>query len=303
MTLRKLWAFIKLTRPVFLLGGALLYALGIAMAASQGVVIDLRRALLGQLIVTSIQLMAHYANEYYDLEVDRLIAHNRTFFSGGSGVLPSGELPRQVARRAMAACATVAIIGICVAAVQSPLMLVVGLTSLLGSWYYSAPPLALMGSGWGELTTSIIVALMVPLAGFVLQANRIDPIVLAICLPLAPIHMAMMITFEFPDFEADRAAGKRTLAVRLGKDRVAQLHNGLLAAAFMFNLVMVISHGPWPAARFVWLAMPLAAWQIIGVEWRARHIWTDPSLLALGGVGLFALTAGLWLIGFVGWPA
>ena len=52
MSLRKLWAFIQLTRPVFLVGGALLYNLGIAIAASQGVAIDRGRALLGQWMVS-----------------------------------------------------------------------------------------------------------------------------------------------------------------------------------------------------------------------------------------------------------
>ena len=100
-------AFVRLTRPMFLFGGVILHALGMAIAASQGIVIDPGRAALGQILVTSIQVMAHYSNEYFDFEVDRLIGDKRTWFSGGSGVLPSGELDRTVARHAALGCAAV----------------------------------------------------------------------------------------------------------------------------------------------------------------------------------------------------
>src|SRR5512140_3022927 len=98
MTLRKLIAFVTLTRPLFLAGAAILYLLGVFFARSQGITIDVGRVLIGQAIITSIQLMTHYSNEYYDLETDRLTGADRTFFSGGSGILPSGILSPQVAR-------------------------------------------------------------------------------------------------------------------------------------------------------------------------------------------------------------
>jgi hypothetical protein len=148
VTLRKIWAFIQLTRPVFLLGGALLYTLGVAIAASQGAAIHPGRALLGQLMVTAIQVMAHYANEYYDIEVNRLIASNRTWFFGGSGVLSAGELSRDVARRAMQVCAVMGMAAVVVVAFQVPMVGIVGAVSFLGAWFYSAPPLSLMGNGF-----------------------------------------------------------------------------------------------------------------------------------------------------------
>ena len=299
MTRRKLWAFVKLTRPLFVLGGVLLYLLGIAIAAAQGVAIDPGRALLGQVIVASIQLMAHYANEHYDIDADRLNGHNRTLFSGGSGVLPIGDLDPQVAYRAMQVCVGIGLAGVGLATLHTPLMLIIGVASLLSSYFYSAPPLSLMGSGWGELSTSIIVALGVPLTGYVLQAARIDGAVLAVGLALAPIHMAMMITFEFPDFEADRAIGKQTLAVRLGRAWVARLHNGLLIAACLLMPTIAAWQELGTAARLVWLAAPLVVWQIVNVAWRTRHGWTHLTWLALGGVGVFGLVAGLWLIGFL----
>ncbi len=294
-TVRGVWAFIRLTRPVFLLGGALLYALGVTMAARRGVPVRLSLVLLGQLMVTAIQLMAHYANEYYDITSDRLNSR-RTWFTGGSGILPAGELAREVARRASYAAAFVGVLAIAAVTIQSPITGVIGIVSLLGAWFYSAPPLTLMSSGWGELTTSLIVALLTPLTGFVLQAGYLDAQVLFVCAPLVVIHLAMLIAFEFPDWEADVAAGKRTLVVRLGRDRAIYVHTALIASATIWLMVASIS---WPPARYVWPMMPLAAWQALSLAWRARHGWTGLPLLTLGAVGLFVLPSVLWLLGWL----
>ncbi len=292
---RKFRAFIRLTRPIFLLGGVLMYGLGVAIAASQGAAVDIPRALLGQWMVTSIQAMAQYANEYYDFEVDKLIAGNRTFFSGGSGVLQGGDLPPAVALFTARVCAISAVVSIVIVATFQPIAAVIGLIALAGSWYYSAPPLALMGSGWGELSTSIIVALLAPAAGYVLQTDRFDPLLVAISLPLVLIHWAMMIAFEFPDYEADLAVGKKTITVRIGLFRAAFLHNAQVACAAMALIALALTVRP---ARLVWLALPLAVWQFAAVWRRQRNGWTHYGALTIGAVGLFVLTAILFLVGF-----
>src|SRR5512143_2728305 len=121
MSLHKAWAFVKLTRPMFLGGAVLFYLLGAALAWTQGAAVDWIRLLLGQLLVTSIQLTTHYANEYYDYDVDAAIGSARTPFSGGSGVLVSGQLDRSVALHATHVCLALAIIMIIVCGLLSPL--------------------------------------------------------------------------------------------------------------------------------------------------------------------------------------
>src|SRR5512136_1034760 len=183
MKRQRIWAFVKLTRPMFLGGAVLLYLLGAALAWTQGITIDWARLILGQLLVTSIQLTTHYANEYYDYDVDAAIGSARTPFSGGSGILVCGQLDRAVALHATHVCLALAISMLIICGWLSPLMWIIGTLALLGGYFYSAPPLKLEGSGWGELNTAILTALLVPLTGFVLQANRLDPIVPIICAP------------------------------------------------------------------------------------------------------------------------
>lgn len=294
-----LFAFVKLTRPVFLAGGVLLYGLGIAIAFAQGVTINPTLAVVGQLMVTAIQMMAQYANEVFDVDGDLLNAHGRTFFSGGSGVLPGGRITLSTARNAARACAAVAILLIGLMALQNPLVSAIAALALFGGWFYSAPPLSLMESGWGELSASTIVALLVPLTGYVLQAQRLDPFMLFICLPLVLIHWAMLVAFELPDYEADKAVGKRTQTVRLGVRRAFILHTLLISGALVGIVLLILRVSTY--ARFLWLAIPLLVWQCFsyGVSIKARSDQRRMNLLTLGAVGLFSLTAALLVAGFV----
>ncbi len=101
----RLLSFVKLGRPQFLLGGLVFYGLGAALAAVDGASFDWRRYAWGQGVVTTIQLMTHYSNDYFDLEADRANS-TPTRWSGGSRVLPSGAIPpaRRAYRGARAGC-------------------------------------------------------------------------------------------------------------------------------------------------------------------------------------------------------
>jgi len=96
MDTRAIRLFLKLSRPFFLLGAVLVYALGVGIARYLGVTIDWGLYFLGQAWVTTLQLATHYFNEYFDLPADIANA-NRTLFSGGSGALGEEGLPREVA--------------------------------------------------------------------------------------------------------------------------------------------------------------------------------------------------------------
>lgn len=294
----RLWNFVRLSRVVFLLGGFLLYAIGAAAAVRFGFALNWAEYLLGQVVVTSIQLMGQYLNEYYDIEVDRLTADKRTWFSGGSGILSSGRISPEAVKVAARICAMIALLVGMVASLHSVWMVPVIIFSLLGSWFYSSPPLSLMSSGWGELTTSIIVALLVPIAGFSMQGGSPPCDLWLVALPLILVHVSMLVSFEFPDFEADLAVGKRTLAVRLGLKGAAWSVTGAIGFSVVFLIFLAIfskSSGQW----MVWSA-PLAIWQMVFVH-RVIHAPTRINyyLLTTGGVALFVLMALLALLGII----
>jgi len=295
-----IWRFLRLTRPVFLAGGALLYALGAALTATAGYPISWGRYALGQMMLTSIQLTTHYANEYFDLEGDRIVGASRTWFSGGSGVLADGRLSPRVAWIAARGCGLIAAATIAVTLWIEPPASAIGAVALMCGWFYSAPPLRLEASGFGEIVTALLVGFLSPLSAIVMQRGPIDARWVAIALPLMLINIAMVLTFEFPDFDADRQTGKRTLVVRLGQSRSAQLHNLLLASAFGVTWLAVAVG--WIEARiaaWVLIGLPLAAWQVFYVARRSTRDRRGDWLLTAGGIALFALTSTSFLAGLL----
>jgi 1,4-dihydroxy-2-naphthoate octaprenyltransferase len=294
-------AFVRLGRPLFLGGGALLHGLGAAMAVRAGARLDVAVLAWGQAAITATQLMTHYANDYFDLEADRA---NRTptRWSGGSRVLVGGALPPSVARAAAIALAAASI----AAALALRLRLhapASGVALLLLAvplaWAYSAPPLRLCARGLGELTTAAVTTVITPLAGFALQAGRLAASPLLALAPLALLQIAMLLAIEFPDAAGDAASGKRTLVVLLGAPAAARLHVAVLAAAYAF--VPLLAAARLPAAPAVAATSPLGAYQ----AWRTlRGDFRDPARwerLTTVAVALLSLTAAAELLAHVAW--
>ncbi len=98
----RLLALLKMGRFLVLLAGVAAYALGLAMAYYDLGMVSWMRAGMGLLIMAFGTLMAHYANEFADIDTDLIT--RRTYFSGGSGVLPAGILPPIWALRAALVC-------------------------------------------------------------------------------------------------------------------------------------------------------------------------------------------------------
>lgn len=285
-----LFAIIRLGRLHFLSSGVLLNCLGTTIAIYSGASFNLSLFLLGQVVITSTQLMTHYANEYYDLEADRA-NQTPTNWSGGSRVLVEGSLPPTVALHIAVFFAAVAVLGNFILAVTvSPPILTITLTALALSWFYSAPPLQLHSRGLGELSATLTVAALTPITAYFLQSKTIGPLILLAIIPLCLLQFAMLISIEFPDEEGDRAVGKRTLTVRFGSRRAAYLYSGLLIMTFVSLPLIVVTGFPHEVALLLLLPMPLAvmllwkvrrdAWNKPG-EWNALGFYTIVLLMSM----------------------
>ena len=299
--LKSLRLLFKLSRPIFLIGGALVFGLGAAIASFQDYPVDLGRYLLGQGMITSIQLMTHYLNEYYGASADRENP-NRTPFSGGSGVLGPDGLPRQVALYAAVACVAFAgtLASISVFRQLFPLIAWLILVLIfLGAFYYNVPPVRLIRSGYGEVTTSILVAFLVPSFSFAAQSGKLDRLLLMSTIPLVALHFAMMIVLQLPDYASDLKHDKRTLMVRLGWSTTMRLHDIAILFAIIFLGVASFYTLPQRVALGSLIALPLALAQIWQMERIRRGYPARWRILTFSAVGLFSLAVYLQLIGYL----
>lgn len=262
-----------------------MFALGAAVTDAP---IDWSNYLIAQTMVVLAQITAHYINEYADFEADSSIV-NRTSFSGGSGVLTFGSLPRSIALQAAIASTTLALAFAGLTATFSSSAAFLGVLALAVSWAYSMPPLRLLDTGFGEVLTAFTVAGLVPAIGATSNDAMNAELWWFIAI-LVPIQFAMLLAFELPDVETDRMAGKSVLAVRIGTAKTRRVIIGAFAASTAVVLVaLVAGHVEVSNALSLTCGLPFAIAAIAAMR-AERH-----ALMTFGAVATF-FTASLGLL-------
>lgn len=300
-SLAQLVLFLRLSRPLLLLGGALLYGLGGAILRYLGHPIDLTTYLLGQATVTFIQMMTQYLDEYFNSDLARE-NEKRIAFIGQSGALGSNALPRKTGLYAAAfSLALIAcLILLMILNVDVPVLAwLILILIFLGSFFYNMPPFSLLTSGFGEITISFVFAALFPAFAYTLQTGELHRFLIMTTTPLIALHFAMLIVFELPHYAADTKFEKRNLLVRVSWPTAMRIHD----YAIFFAVVSFI------AAFFLGLPGRVVGGAIIVVPLAIAQIWQMDRIrqgypvkwptLIYGAVALFSLTAYFELIGFL----
>jgi 1,4-dihydroxy-2-naphthoate octaprenyltransferase len=255
-----------------------------------------------------LQLSTHFLNEYYDRGRDQANL-NRTLFSGGSGVLADKRLKPIVA---IWAGVGTTILAIAMLVTLNRIFPTFGMTTIvlfslaaIGALGYSVPPLALVERGLGDLDATLIVALLVPLFGYSVQTGQSSLTIVLTYIPLAALILANMLIVAFPDFEADRRTGKRTLVVILGPDRAARLYAILLAAGYMTSCLTLALGVPLMVLICKAATLPIAAlslWEIWRGGYKLQERYARNTFIGISVVGAFGLAEiiGLLLTNVIG---
>jgi 1,4-dihydroxy-2-naphthoate octaprenyltransferase len=141
------------------------------------------------------------------------------------------------------------------------------------------PPLRLLATGFGEALTSITVAGMVPLVGALAMGATPSVSLWRAIAALVMAHMAMMLTFELPDLDTDRSAGKTVLAVRVGRVATERVVLVLHIGACLLALSAPSSVPLLAAASAV---VGVTRWAVTGRRW---------TVATGGGVAVLVLIA------------
>lgn len=189
---------------------------------------------LGYAILFFLEMATVWSNEVQDYDSDR---HNREFspFNGGSRVLVTGALSARQLNVGALVATFLATLGalILLPQLSSPL----AGTALLALLYvmalgYTLPPLRLSYRGLGEINVAATHSILVLLCGFVFQGGTWHGAeVWLLALPVFLSVFAAITLAGIPDLEADRGAGKRTLAVRFGPAGAAGVATAATVAA------------------------------------------------------------------------
>jgi 1,4-dihydroxy-2-naphthoate octaprenyltransferase len=253
------WTFFLTTRLPFLTATIVPVALGGAVAARYGAFGWgwFALAMLGGILI---HLGLNMANDLFDDSSGADAANvTPTPFSGGSRVIQYGLVSRSTVVKACVACYAAGIgIGLYLAAVRGPGLLVIGAVGVALSLAYTAPPLRLVHRGVGEIVTALGFGPVTTLGTYYVCARAFSSEALFISLPVALFIAAVLYVNEIPDRAGDAAAGKRTLPVRWPARRVIRAYDLGVAAAYT-----LIAAGALLEITPIWtmlglLTMPLA---------------------------------------------
>jgi len=281
---------VKLSRPLFLLGAIIIYALGVGVVSFLGGTIDWGLYFIGQLWALLLQLSTHYLNEYFNSEEDE-DNPNPTPFSGGSGAIGEGGLQSKIALIAsLASLASLASVTFFLVTNYSSDLLVYMIMALafLGCFFYSVPPIRLERTGYGELTTSVIVAFLLPTFSYVLQTGEVNRLLTMSIFPLTLVHLGMMIILELPDYYNDIKNNKKTILVRLGWDRGIIFHLIVSISAYLLLLIELLLGLPKFVVWHAMISFPimlLLFWQLIRIRRGVRPNWTSLTLTSIASFG------------------
>ena len=160
----------------------------------------------------------------------------------------------------------------------------IGLASLAAGWAYTGGPKPIAYGPLGEVFVFIFFGLVAVGGSYYLQTLTITPLVL-IAATLVGIHASAVITVNnYRDHDGDKANGKNTLAVRLGRPATRHVYTAEMLAPYA--LLPLLAELGWPAALPL-LSLPLAL-KLIG---RFHHEAPGPVFN-----NILAATAGLQLM-------
>jgi 1,4-dihydroxy-2-naphthoate octaprenyltransferase len=292
----KAGSWLKALRLQFYPMTALAYATGASGAALNGYGFESSLFWLGYGWLLLGEIATVFTNEYFDYESDR---QNRYFspFTGGSRVL----VDKLLGFREMKT-------GICLSLGLSLIILSLLLTSLPGSFLpaaltcaliyvlalgYTLPPLRLSYRGLGEIDVGLTHSFAVVLCGYIFQGGKVgDALPWLVGLPLFLAVLPSIILAGIPDYEADKAALKNTLAVRCGKKGAACLALAFtwLAAivALVFEFIQVL---PGVFDYLLWPILPHAGLLTMLL---CRYLKTGAAASRIDGLLLASLTYLIW---------
>ena len=227
-------------------------------------------ALIGSVFI---QIGTNLSNDYSDARrgadtEDRLGPVRVT----AGGLIP----PRRVLVGTYVAFGVAVAAGAYLAAVAGWELLAVGAASILAGVLYTGGPRPYGYEGLGELFVFLFFGVVAVTGSYFVQTEQLVWEAFALSVPVGLLAAAILVVNNIRDADTDRRAGKRTLAVRLGRERARNLWLAMVLVAVVVPFAVAAAGGlSW------WLALTALSWPLVPPLWKQVSGHTDgPTLNA-----------------------
>ena len=266
-------------------------------AAASGVVVGLGAALavgaafrpdtaLGCLAVAILlQVLANLANDLSDFRRGADTPDR----AGPTRVASAGLVsPRQLELAIGLTIAAAGLVGAWLAWVGGPAIVALGILAIVAALAYTGGPWPYGYRALGEVFVFIFFGLVAVVGTAYLQALRFEALFVVAAIPMGALITAILVVNNLRDIPTDAAAGKRTLAVVLGRRATAVEYGLLFALAFAVPVALLL------AGQGIAQLLPLCSAPLAAPLLRTVRGFAEPRQLnaVLAGTARLALVFG-----------
>ena len=284
-SLSRLQVWMLASRPKTLPAAASGVVTGTALALRDGY-FHFGPALAALLVALLLQIGSNLANDVYDYERGADAGERH----GPLRVTQAQLLaPEQVKLGMWVVFGLSAVLGLYLAFVAGWVVILIGLAAILSAIAYTGGPFPLGYYGLGDLFVFIFFGVAAVAGTYFVQAGTVSVQAWWMSVPIGWLIVDILVVNNLRDINADRVAGKHTLAVRLGEQGARMQYLVLLIASYLILPALAFTGVlPW-TSMLAWLSFPLGwrTWQIV------RKQAGRPLNEALAGTGQTTLVYSL----------
>ena len=210
----------RVIRIRFLLASVVAVSAGLALSWWHGVQIDIWYAIMTMAGVIALHSSVDLLNDYWDYKRGIDTQTQRTKMSGGTGVLPEGLLePTQVYRAGIIFLIIGGLIGSYFVVIDGIIIGLILAFAVLSIYFYSTK---IVDSGLAEVFVTV-KGTMIVLGTYFIQSSEINFASIMAGIFVGVLSSLVLFITSFPDYDADKAKGRKTLVIFLGKQKATTM--------------------------------------------------------------------------------
>jgi len=219
-------------------------------------------------------------NDYFDFQSGCDVINVDGFppITGGSHVLVEGLIkPRSAYIAAISLFSVATIIGVILSLTVGWMVIILGFIGVISGYFYVQH---LATRGLGEVAVGINFGPLMVFGSYYVQAQKLSFAPFIASVPVGLLITAVLWINEIPDYDADKKVNKKTLVVRVGRKRAADLYGIMVISAYAWTATMVML-GQMPLASVsVLITLPMAIKAIA----TARKYYDNPRVMIVANL-------------------
>ncbi|HIH99408.1 MAG TPA: prenyltransferase [Nitrosopumilus sp.] len=212
--------WLRVIRVRFLLASVIAVSVGMALHWSQNGSVEYFDLILTFAGVIALHASVDLLNDYWDFKRGIDTKTTRTKMSGGTGVLPEGLLkPSSVYRAGVAFLIIGSLIGSYFVMTHGILIAIILGFAILSIYFYSTK---IVDSGLGEFFVAVKGSMIV-IGTFFIQSGDVNIESILAGIVIGTLSSLVLFIASFPDHDADKSKGRKTLVIVVGKKKAIKL--------------------------------------------------------------------------------